>query len=309
MKRRSIAPVLIGILIGAAVASSHATDMAGYETRRCAEVPFIVVYPPRLAKMTDAVERILTDSFEGMARAVGLEAIDTVTVYIAGDGEIYRRLHGGLVPEWGVAYSRWGRREMGIDAGAVLRTPRPLKIVIRHELSHILFTERVGGARCPTWFVEGLAMLQSHEWGFDDQWGLVNAVWSKDLPGVEDLGGRFPGNPQKAVLAYRLSYYAVEELLRGRPEDLVTLTSFIRDLGDFDRAFVLTFGESPLEYSMRLHVLMVNRYGAAAALIRSMPYWGILSVLLVLAYLLKRMRSRRKLREWESAEEGSVGLF
>jgi hypothetical protein len=305
MKRLTIALILLSVPL----ATFPATGTENYESRRSAEAPFVFVYPPRLSKMADTVEDILTDSFEEIARAVGLERLDTVTVYIAGDDKTYRRLHGGLVPEWGIAYSRRSGREIGIDAGAVLRTPRPLEIVVRHELSHIVFTERIEGAPCPTWFIEGLAMLQSREWGFDDQWGLISSVWKKRLPSIEDLEGRFPRGNEDATLAYRVSYYAVDELLRRRPEDLVTLTSFIRDLGDFDQAFLLTFGESPLEYSARLHVHIVNKYATAAVLMRSMPYWGVLSVFVILAYLLKRMRARRKLEEWESMEDGKTSLF
>jgi hypothetical protein len=305
MKR--LASVIILFSLPCAVFS--ASGVEDYATRRSETAPFVFIYPPRLSSMADAVEDILAGSFEEIAVAVGLARLDTVTVYIAGDDKTYRSLHGGLVPEWGIAYSRRDRREIGIDAGAVLRTPKPLGTVIKHELSHIVFTERVAGAPCPTWFVEGLAMMQSHEWSFEDQWGLVSSVWKKRLPSIEDLGGSFPHGTEDATLAYRVSYYAVDELLRGRPEDLVTFTSFIRDLGDFDRAFLLTFGESPLEYSERMHVQIVNRYATAAVLMRSMPYWGILSILMIFAYLLKRMRARRKLREWESGRDGTSFLF
>ena len=230
------------------------------ETRSVSGAPFIIVFPPRLKPMADRVARILHQSYWDIAGEVGLERIDSVTIYIAGDRDTYRRYHDGLVPEWGVAYSRWHGREIGIDAGAVLSQPRPLEVVIRHELSHIVLAERIGGVPCPRWFVEGLAMLQSSEWTFEDQWGLVRSIGRESLPSLEDLEGPFPRNPRDAILAYRVSYYAVDELLGDRQGELVTLTAFIRDLGSFDEPFTLTFGESPGDYSARLHVLMLKRY-------------------------------------------------
>ncbi len=265
--------------------------------------PFVIVYPHRLEPMAKRVAGILNRSYVEIAGEIGLERMDTVTVYIAGDRETYRSHHEGLVPEWGVAYSRWYGREIGIDAGAVLSQPRPLEIVLRHELSHIVLAERTGGVYCPHWFVEGLAMLQSNEWTFGDQWGLVRSVGEKSLPSLDELEGPFPRNTADAVLAYRVSFYAVEELLRDRRGDLVTLTAYIRDLGSFDEPFTLTFGESPDEYSSRLHVLMLDRYGTAARLIRSIPYWGVLTLLFIVAYAAKRIRTRRRLREWERIEE------
>ncbi len=294
MRRFLIAAALIHALVSAA---AHGGERV--ETKSVGNAPFVIFYPHRLEAMAERVARILERSYEEIAGEVGLERLDTVTVYIAGDNETYRRHHEGLVPEWGVAYSRWHGREMGIDAGAVLRQPRPLEIVVRHELSHIVLAERTGGVYCPRWFIEGLAMIQSNEWTFGDQWGLVRSVGAKSLPSLDELEGPFPRNADDAAVAYRVSYYAVEELLRDRRDDLVTLTAYIRDLGDFDEPFTLTFGESPDEYAARLHVLMLDRYGTAARLIRSIPYWGMLTLLFVIAYAVKRIRTRRRLREWE----------
>jgi hypothetical protein len=304
MRRILVTAILVSITI-----SMAARGRERVETKRASGVPFIIVFPPRLGPMADRVSRILDRSYPEIAGEMGLERIDTVTIYIAGDRESYRRYHEGLVPEWGVAYSRWNGREIGIDAGAVLNEPRPLEVVLRHELSHIVLAERVGGVPCPHWFVEGLAMHQSSEWTLEDQWRLVRSVSSKNLPRLEELNGPFPRNAEDATLAYRVSYYAFEELMGERRGELVTLTAFIRDLGSFDESFALTFGESPGEYSERLHVLMLNRYETAGRVIRSMPYWGMLSVLFIIAYMAKRIRTWRRLKEWERAEEGHEGRF
>jgi len=306
MRRLLITAILLFLLISTSWA---ARDREEFETMRAPGAPFIIVYPAHLRRMADRVSRILDQSYREIAQEVGLESMDTVTIYIAGDKETYRLYHEGLVPEWGVAYSRWHGREIGIDAGAVLSEPRPLEVVIRHELSHIVLAERIGGVPCPRWFVEGLAMLQSSEWTFDDQWGLVRSVGRKSLPSLDELKGPFPGNAGDATLAYRVSYYAVEELLGDRQGELVTLTAFIRDMGGFDDPFRLTFGESPGDYSVRLHILMLDRYETAARLIRSIPYWGMLSLLFIVAYTVKRIRTWRRLRDWERAEESGEGRF
>ncbi|HER43104.1 MAG TPA: hypothetical protein ENO08_01425 [Candidatus Eisenbacteria bacterium] len=279
------------------------------ETKEVEGAPFIIVFPLHLEAMAERTARIIVRSYTEISGDIGLEGLDTVTVYIAGDRETYRRYHGDLAPEWGVAYSRWHGREIGIDAGAVLSQPRPLETVLRHELSHIALAERTGGVPCPRWFVEGLAMLQSKEWTFEDHWGLVRSIRAKSLPALDDLSGPFPRNAADATLAYRVSYYAVEELLRDRRGDLVTLTAFIRDLESFDESFALTFGESPGEYSARLHVLMLDRYETAALLIGSLPYWGAITLLFVAAYAVKRIRTGKRAREWERADKAAGERF
>lgn len=303
MKRLIILAVLcVASIHSADAAQPRSVDLEGYPAFRSGGGPFIIRYEPRFDRMADRIDRMLTACWMELAREMGLERIDTVDVYITGDEEVYRSLHGGLIPEWGAAYCNSARREIGLNADAVLKSPRPLSIVIRHELSHMLLSDRVNGAPVPRWFAEGLAMRQADEWTFGHQWGLVTAIWAKRLPYLEDFDGPLPRGASEAHLAYGISFLAVEELLRERSEDLVTLTAYVRDLGDFDRAFTLTFGEAPGEFSTRLHTQLLDRYGTAAVLLRSAPYWGGMTLLFLFAFLIKRNRGRRKLREWESAE-------
>ena len=310
MKRLIIFVLLCVVSIhGAYAAPSRAGGLEDYGTLLSGDGPFIIHYEPRFERMAHKVDKLLTGSWKELAREVGLERVDTVNVYITGDEDVYRSLHGGFIPEWGAAYCNSGRREIGLNADVVLKSPRPIRIVIKHELSHILLADRVAGAGVPRWFAEGLAMRQAGEWTFGHQWGLVTAIWAKRLPYIEDFDGPLPRGAPEAHLAYGISYCAVEELLRERPEDLITLTAYVRDLEDFDRAFTLTFGESPGEFSTRLHTQLLNRYGTTAVLLRSVPYWGVMTLLFLVVFLIKMYRGRRKLREWESTERADTNLF
>jgi hypothetical protein len=263
-------------------------------------------YPADFVEMAETVEKFLCESTGTMANSLGLESIDTITVLVAPDTKGYRRLHGGRLHEWSAAFSDVRLQVLGINSRAVVRMRRPVRMVIRHELSHLLFTQRVRGVRCPTWFMEGLAMMQSGEWGFDDQWRLVSQIVKKEIPYLEDLAGPFPEGADDAVFAYGISYIAVQELLRERPEDLVTVTAFIRDLGDFDEAFATTFGESTEHFDGRLHIIVGKRYRNIGAIIQTAPYWLIVTVLFLLAFALRRYRNRRRLEEWEKMEAEDV---
>jgi hypothetical protein len=196
---------------------------------------------------------------------------------------------------------------MGIDASRILLSNRPLQTVIRHELSHLFLAQRTGRAWCPTWFVEGIAMRQSREWTLLDQWRLAVDVAKDDIPRLEDLQGRFPRSADMAATAYRISYAAVEELTGGEERDLVTFTAFLRDTGDFERAFELTYGETTPEFSGRFEAVMRSRYRTASMLLNISPYGLTLSLLFLAAYLIKRNRSRRRVQEWEREESGPGG--
>ena len=264
--------------------------------------PFIIYYPVKYRKMAENIGMVLENSSGKIASELGIEKFDTIRVYLAGDTESYRILHRGMLPEWGEACSDLANMRLCINIESVLRSQRPIRVVIRHELSHLLFTQRVNGTRCPTWFLEGLAMRQSGEWTFSDQWYFMVSVWKKDIPVLEDLQGRFPNSRRDAAMAYRLSYLAVNELFAERPEDLMTLTAFTRDLGDFKRAFLLTFGKYPSDFADEFQAKIGSKYKTRFILAASAPFWACMVILFLVAYSVKRYKTNRKIRQWEEEE-------
>jgi hypothetical protein len=277
---------------------------AGYERAAPLCDQIIVYHEPRGERLASEIGRIACNSAASIAAELGLERLTPVTIVIARDTGGFRRLHGGQLPEWGEAFAEMGRAMIGIDASRVIASPRPLRTVVAHELSHVLFDQRVRGARAPFWLVEGLAMRQSGEWTLEDEWNLARSVWAEKLPWLEDLEGPFPRATGRAETAYRVSHAAVDFLLEGRPEAIVTLTAFLRDTGDFERAFLLTFGETPGDFSARFRVRLERRYHTAGAVLNASPYWLSVACLFLLVYAVKRYRTARKVAEWERAEWG-----
>jgi hypothetical protein len=303
--RPSVVIVLVlltiaGLLVPHRLLSADPLD--GYETLRSRSGAFIIYYPPRLLRMAEEIEGLLEESAGEIAGQLGLERITPIRVYLASGERAYRELHRGRIPEWGAAFSDLGAHVLGIDVDLVLRSPRPLSIVVRHELSHLLFAERVGEVPVPTWFLEGVAMMQAHEWSFADEWRFMTMVTGKNLPYLEELNGPFHGSASDAVLSYGLSYIAVETLLSGRPEALMTFTAFLRDTGDFNSAFAMVFGQTPYDFGSALYVSVYKRYKTPGLILNASPYWLGLALLFVSVYVAKRVRNRRKLDQWEEDE-------
>lgn len=265
--------------------------------------PIVIYHEPRGERLAAEIGRIACAAAPLIAAELGLERTVIVTIAIARDTDAFRRLHGGRLPEWGEAFADMERALIGIDAARVLASPRPLRTVVLHELSHVLFEQRVSGAAAPTWLIEGLAMRQSGEWTLEDEWNLARSFWSEKMPRLEELEGQFPRPTGKAEAAYRISHAAVDFLLSDRPGSVVTLTAFLRDTGDFDRAFLLTYGETSGEFAERFHIRLEDRYRTAGAVLNASPYWLSLAVLFLLVYAIKRYRTAKKVAEWERAEE------
>lgn len=277
-------------------------SLEGYYARPVSCGEHIIYYSGHGEKLAIEVEKIACRSIGDIADGIGLEKVTPVAFIIASDTPAFRHLHGGRLPEWGEAFGDSRRMIIGIDASRVLLSNRPIATVVMHELSHLLLAQRTLRARCPSWFVEGIAMRQSREWTLGDQWRLALTVARDDVPRLEDLQGRFPKSAGKAAVAYRISYAAVEELIGSKERDLVTFTAFLRDTRDFEKAFRLTFGETTAEFSGRFEASMRSRYRRTALALNISPYGLMLSVLFMLAYFFKRNRSRRKVEEWESED-------
>lgn len=264
--------------------------------------PYHVYYGAGRERLAREIGSVVCRSAGEIAAGLGLERPGAVRIAVAPSSSEFESLHRGLLPEWGEAFSDGSRMLIGIDASRVLRSERPLREVIRHELSHMFLDQRTGGVSCPFWFAEGVAMRQSGEWTLAMQWRLAMSVWRRDMPDLAELDGPFPRSGERASLAYLLSFTAVDRLLEGRERRLVTLTAFMRETGDFGRAFLLTFGETEDEFTSRIETDLESRYRKTAVLVHSSPYWLSLAGLFLLVYFLKRRRARRKVARWEAGE-------
>jgi hypothetical protein len=303
MVKRALAGILI-VAAAFAVACAHralaAEDvLKGYEALQSRNGPFVVLHPPHLARMARDIDRLLEESAAGIARSLGLETIGTIRVILAPDAKTYGLLHQGAIPEWGIAFSDLNTQVLGINVDLVVRNPRPLSTVVRHELSHLLLAQRVSGAVVPAWFMEGLAVMQAGEWSFSDEWRLMTLAGGRDVPYLETLKGPFPRGAEEAALCYGVSYLAVSKLLRESPGSLLALTAFLRDSGDFESAFASTYGMSTYDFGGKLYVEIERRYGTAGTILNASPYWGGFALFFVSVFLVKRARSRRKLKRWE----------
>jgi len=281
----------------------------GYQILKAGSGSFIIFYPPQFAKMARETGTLLEKSSGEIARELGLESIAPIKVIIASDRKTFEVLHGGAIPAWGIAFADVKSQVLGINVDLVVRNPRQFSPVVRHELSHLLLAQRVGGVRVPTWFMEGLAMMQSGEWGISDEWRFMTTAGGRDLPYLEELGGPFPRSAEGAALSYGMSYFAVRKLLGDRPESLMTLTAFIRDTGDFESGFESTYGQTVYDFAGKLYVAIDRRYKTAGAILNASPYWTGAALLFVAVYLVKRARSRRRLERWEEEEAGERRIW
>ncbi len=178
--------------------------------------------------------------------------------------------------------------------------------VLRHELVHVALFDATQGHHVPLWFNEGLAVFASGESSFLRTRTLWDATLSKTILPLDELDRGFPDENQQVSIAYAESADFVRFLLRD--EDRARFGSLIERVRKgtaFDRALADAYGDSTrkLEYQWREE--LDKRFTFWPMLTGSSAIWGLIMVVLVVAYVRRRRKSKATLARWarEEAED------
>ena len=215
------------------------------------------------------------------------------------------------VPPWavGVAFS-----DAGVVVVAVRRKSEMLDVLgtIDHELAHMALGAALDG-RAPRWLNEGFAYLHSSDWSFERFRTLVGMAWSGNTIALPELDRSFPAAEIAAHRAYAQSYDFVAFLARrGRypdHDDDGDRYPFRRFLAEV--AAGKSTSEAALEaYSATLSDLydewrrsLRSRYFMLPAELFGLAVWCLGALLLIVAYIRRRMKNRATLAQWEEDEE------
>ncbi len=185
---------------------------------------------------------------------------------------------------------------MVVDVERATQAWNSLETVIPHELSHLLFAEKVGPVPMPIWFLEGLAKWQADEWSMVDSWQLMNAVWSNQAPKLWQIQNKYPEGENRARDAYRVSYEAFTFLLGKRMDQLPVFLDKLTLERDYNAAFQAVFNESPAMFYTRFHDHLEARYHSPLLLFQTGPLFSVLAVVFMIVsgslYFRKRLRLR-----------------
>lgn len=269
---------------------------------RLAASPISIRYRPGSEGAVAEVSRAAAQAAPELARVFGLDSLPPLVLQLERGAGEFESATGGYAPDWGAALAFPMQRLAIFDLAACARHPQGLAAVVRHELSHLLFAEASAGLPAPTWFAEGVALVQASEWDLRDSWTLLEGRLRGELPSLFDLDAAFPRRGDDAEVAYRISMRAVNGILKAAPsEALADLALRCRTADTFEEAFEETFGYTTAAYAARFSRDLDRTY-RWATVISSVPVlFGFMSVLFLLAFAAKRLRARRTLRRW--AEE------
>jgi len=229
---------------------------------------------------------------------------EVVRVVLAPDEARFRELTGGRAPEWGAGVAMPLQGLVVLPAYASGRADAPeLPQILRHELAHIALQRHLRNALVPRWFTEGYATWSAGQFDPQSGWQLRLALVTERAPTLDSLTLHWPLLEVDARLAYLLSGSAVTYLHSlGTPE---TFERFLHDWsvsGNMERALraVYVVSSPQLERLWRAHVK--RRYGWTQVIAQSLFAWAILAVMIVVLWVVRRRRNRRRLEQLRAEE-------
>jgi len=227
-----------------------------------------------------------------------------VHVTICATIEEFEALSGGVPAMRVLGFARSEEGIIVLKAPALLGPDSSYAAVVRHELLHVLLARNADPDNLPRWLNEGIAMILSRENRWSSTFTMARMYTGGRIIPYADLPHVFnaPGNEtvfgEAYVQSLSMTRYLQSELGQERfwvvVGDLRSSTfeeALTRGIGVSPEAFFETWRDS------------LWRTALIASLITGISVFQIGALLLVLAYLRKRMRNRKLMRAWNEDED------
>ncbi len=259
------------------------------------------------------MERI-TSGAEKMVQEFGQVPSRKFQVFIARSEDEFIKMTRGTAPEWSVAIAR--RNPPAI----ILKSPEisPLSFyrfmdVVIHELNHIYIHRIRNNATMPAWFVEGLAMRSAGEFSIMQKVLISQAKWRNQLIPLSRLYSMRTRSSTSVDQAYAQAASAVnamEYYYGSSVFSLIFNTMNFPPHGeasrvnmDFSKAFQFVTGDDQLDFQEKYNEFIRMNYNWLFLLQASSLIFIALPVILVIGFILKRKKSRRKMELWQIEED------
>lgn len=260
----------------------------------------------------ESVARAIAQRAEGMyanlVDLVGYTPHSSINVYLCPTAECFRQQQPAPahVPDWavGVAYPHLNRIVMRstltMSEGEHIR---PVEI-FQHELAHIVLEQALaerGGA--PRWLSEGFSMYAAAQWTTHGQRTLEEVVLRDNFLPLMLLTTSFPADEDAAHIAYAESFSVVAFLVKtyGKYAFQDMILNLKKGM-DTDAALLYATGRSLKSVEQEWQEALRLRYAWWMYAMRYGGFWFALSLLFVVAYIVKRVKMQRIRTTWELEE-------
>lgn len=261
------------------------------------------------SEQDSAFARIAHDHLYKKYKEISLDfdisSSDSFSVIIVPSRKEFRTYLQGKLPNWTGAFAAPYSKKM------IIRSPRwsneflEFKVVLTHELLHLMMPDIVGNQSVPRWINEGMAIFYSGEQRWKTSTALSKALATNSHIPLQEIDRVLTFDRVRAELAYHESYSAIYYILSIYDLDgLQTILYGIRDSKPINEIFMNATGSTFAEFEKEwLKQAKTNHRFYWLSDIDSY-IWIIILVLVVFAVLARKIRNRKTIDEWENQLEG-----
>jgi hypothetical protein len=269
---------------------------------------FYFFYP---AQIEDFVRPVIDGADADLARMesmLGPARDDPIEVRIARSTKELRKVKPGAPPfEWATGIAMRGERMILLS----MTPPGGGKLVALHELFlhevvHIVTFDATGRTDLPIWLNEGLAITMSGEFSFARHKTLLAAALQNDLLPISRLDQHYPDKGRKVNIAYAQSADLVKFIADRYGTEGAVIPKLFQKLrrGDaFEPALESICKRSIKQIESDWLQSLNVQYKWVPSLTGGGAIWGLMTVLLIMAYVRRMRRARLVLKRMEIEEE------
>ncbi len=255
-----------------------------------------IYFAEKDTRIAQAALELVYQQHERLVKQYDLE-VNPLHIYIADDKDIYRKYSGSNSPVWSAG--------LASDDKMLVKSPSfsrqslaDFQKTLLHETVHLA----VNGIPLPVWFNEGLAQYEAGQFGIQQRVLVSRAFWRGDLMRAHEIEYLNMMDHNKAEIVYAQSAAMVDHLIEHFGIKLVSkCLYFTRETQSFEKGFTSAFLMSPAHFEKLFKEQAKSRY-RFYILLDQRNLWVLAPFILILGFILTKIRRRKLLREWESAE-------
>ena len=269
------------------------------------ETPLFKIYYVTAEKnYAEELSVLCHSSYDELSKKLELVTTNPVTIFLCPSDEIFGKLTGNYIPDWGAGVADPNQSMIVLKSPALTKNPGGLPILVKHELVHIMVGQAVKfPGKLPRWFSEGIATLFSYDEHFSSGKSISKALLSDSIIPLDEIDEVLKFHQAKAALAYEESYSFTLFLQEkfGLPVLVDLIHALNKDL-TFEKTFTQVVGADLFELELEWYEFLEKKYRWRFLLDFETFLWIFIFFLFIFVFIAIRLRNRRIMNRWEEEE-------
>ena len=256
-----------------------------------------VCYAENDAKIAEISAKVVSEQQQRLGRQYKLTT-RPLHIYIADNAKTYNQYSGTSSPVWSVGLASDDR--MLVKSPSFSRqTLKDFQQTLLHETVHLA----VEGIPLPVWFNEGFAQYEAGEFTLHKRVLVSREFWHQDLMSFGTIENLMQMPQAKAEIAYAQSVAMVDYLIEYFGIGLVSkCLLYAGEYQDFEKGFQNAFLMDTQRFQQHWRQHAIKSYRLYILLDQQNLIWIIAPILLIIGFILTRIRRKKILKGWEENE-------